>query len=193
MPPKRVEISMHGRSAAVFDGVTQIPGSLERCMAGIHMLLERRIPIVLKTVGLSANAHEILDIKRFADSFGTAVTWRFGQYLRDDLALSGAPYRLQLPEDTLQDLERQDPELWDAKREELSASHTLEKRQCGGGTLTFHIDARGQLQLCSNNRRAGYDLRTGNFSDGFYRALPQFPCVARTAESQLLSILPAAR
>ena len=56
---------------------------------------------------------------------------------------------------------------------------------CGGGQNKFHIDAYGQLQLCSNNRRQSYDLRRGSFQEGFYKVLPQFPCPARQPEAVL--------
>ena len=61
---------------------------------------------------------------------------------------------------------------------------------CGGELYTFHIDAYGQLQLCSNNRRQSYDLRHGSFEEGFYSFLPQFPCPAREPSrgEQLLHI-----
>ena len=178
--PAKVEISLHGVSAEVFDGVTQVPGSLKRCLAGIRRLSDRRIPMVLKTVGLTGNVQEILDAKRFADELGSETTWRFGQYLRDDLAETGAPFRFQVPEERLRSLQSEDPQLREAKRDEIARSEAPPDRQCGGGALTFHIDARGRLQLCSNNRRAGYDLRTGSFRRGFFEALPAFPCPRRT-------------
>jgi len=40
----------------------------------------------------------------------------------------------------------------------------------------FHIDAYGQLQLCSGNRTQSYDLRTGSFQAGFFEVLPDFAC-----------------
>ena len=83
--PQSVEISLHGLSSAVFDGVTQVPGSLDRCRQGIALLMARRIPVVLKTVGLTMNWTEVLAVKQFADSLGPGVTWRFGQYLRERL------------------------------------------------------------------------------------------------------------
>ncbi len=176
--PQSVEISLHGVSAAVFEGVTQISGSLQRCLKGIELLMAQRIPLVLKTVGLTVNQEEILTVKRYVDALGDGVTWRFGQYMRDDLARSGAPFQFQLPEEELQALERRDPQLWEAKCEEIMRSESITKA-CGGGQLTFHIDAYGQLQLCSNNRRANYDLRTGSFRRGFYEVLPTFPCPRR--------------
>ncbi|OFW29521.1 MAG: hypothetical protein A3H97_01180 [Acidobacteria bacterium RIFCSPLOWO2_02_FULL_65_29] len=177
--PRSVEISVHGVSARVFDGVTRVPGSLERCLAGIELVMRRRIPVVLKTVGLISNWHEILAIKQFVDSLGGA-TWRFGQYLRDDLAGTSAPFQFQLPEARLRTLEQQDRELWEAKCGEIAWSESIAHKTCGGGQLTFHIDAYGQLQLCSNNRRGGYDLRAGSFRAGFDEVLPTLPCQGRT-------------
>lgn len=178
--PRRVEISLHGVSAPVFDGVTQVPGSLGRCLQGIQLLMARKIPLVLKTVGLTLNREEILAVKRTVESLGDGVTWKFGQYLRDDLETSGSPLQFQLPEDELRTLERQDPQLWKAKCDEITKSESV-AQACGSGRCTFHIDAYGQLQLCSNNRRSSYDLRSGSFRQGFYEALPTFPCPRRPA------------
>ena len=177
--PKSVEISLHGISSEIFDGVTQISGSFQRCLRGIELLIERNIPLVLKTVGLALNKKEILAIKRYAESLGSGVKWTFGQYMRDDLERSGAPFRFQLAEEELQELERQDPKLWEAKCEEVDRIESV-KPACGGGKRKLHIDAYGQLQLCSNNRRASYDLRKGTLAHGFYEVLPTFPCPRRS-------------
>ena len=186
--PKSVEISLHGFSQQTFEEVTQIPGSLKRCLSAIELLVHRKIPIVLKTVGLaSINLHEILAIKRYAESLEGDVQWKFGQYMRDDLERSGAPFRWQLSEKELVELEKQDPELWKAKCEETVKFESIQP-MCGGGGKKFHIDAYGQLQLCSNNRRASYDLRKGSFREGFYEVLPNFPCPRKKTESQLIQL-----
>ena len=177
--PKCVEISLHGVSEKVFEGVTQIPGSFKRCLQGIRLLTERQIPVVLKTVGLPLNKKEVLAIKHYAESLGSGVQWKFGQYLRNDLEKSGAPFRFQLAEEELRELERQDPKLWEAKCEELEQFESV-KPICGGGKRKLHIDAYGRPQLCSNNRRASYDLRRGTLEHGFYEVLPTFPCPRRS-------------
>ena len=191
--PASVEVSLHGVSGEVFDGVTQVPGSLKRCLAGIQLLRDRRIPVVLKTVGLTGNVQEILAVKRFAEALGSETSWRFGQYLRDDLAETGAPFRFQVPEARLRSLERKDPQLWEAKCDEITGPVGSADKKCGGGTQTFHIDARGRLQLCSNNRRSGYDLRTGSFRRGFFEALPAFPCPRRSDASTQPVFVPLRR
>ena len=185
--PKRVEISLHGISEKVFEEVTQLTGSFKRCLQGIELMTQRRIPLLLKTTGLPLNKDEILAIKRYAKSLGPGVEWTFGQYLRDDLEKSGAPFQFQLPEETLVELEEQDPELWKAKCEETEKFESIQPI-CGGGRKKFHIDAYGQLQLCSNNRKASYDLRKGSFREGFYEVLPNFPCPRKKTESQLIQL-----
>ncbi|HVO33745.1 MAG TPA: hypothetical protein VMU17_07505, partial [Elusimicrobiota bacterium] len=181
-PPRRVEISLHGISDATFEGVTQVPGSLRACQAGIAKLLEARIRVTLKAVALTLNRHEILAIKRYARSLGPLTDFRLGEDLRDDLALSGSPFRFQLTDAELHAVESQDPELASAR--ELGHASRVQSGAaagCGGGRQTFHIDAYGRLQLCSNNRRGSYDLRKGSFVDGFYKAMPGMPCPRRAA------------
>lgn len=184
--PKTVEISLHGFSAKVFEAVTQVPGSLPKCLRAIELMVARKIPLVLKTVGMTVNREEILAIKRYANQLGAGVTWRFGEYMRDDLVESGSPLQFQLPEEELRATEQQDPELWEAKCRDITKSESITKSEpmnqtCKGGRNSFHIDAYGQLQLCSNNRLGSYDLRTGSFKHGFYEVLPTLPCSGRVA------------
>jgi len=175
LPPKMIEISLHGMSAEVFERVTQRPGSLEPCLRGIDLLVKRKIPLTLKTVGMTLNREEILSVKRFAATLGPNVFFRFGEEMRDDLLLSGAPLGYQLSGEELDVLERQDAGMW-SERQQAAREAEAQRPTCGGGRQTFHIDAYGRLQLCSNNRRAGFDLRQGSFHDGFFQALPSFPC-----------------
>ncbi|MEK6704168.1 MAG: radical SAM protein [Bdellovibrionota bacterium] len=177
--PKCVEISMHGVSDRIFDGVTQVNGSLSRCKSGIKLLLERGIPITLKTIGLTTNFDEILETKHYAKTLGTGVIWKFGQYLRNDLNCTDLPYRYQIGEPELRKLMYNDTELWKAKCDELE-NNCQAKQKCGGGTTKFHIDANGQLQLCSGNRIRSHDLKnSGSFKHAFYELMPYFPCPKR--------------
>jgi hypothetical protein len=171
MPPVRVEISLHAISDAVCAKLQLRPLNVE----AVRLLMERQIPVTLKTVGTTLNRDEILAIKRYVDDFGPGVSFQFGEHLLDDLTGSGAPLRFQLSDKDLAAIERQDPQLW-AERERDGHATYPDDFPCQGGRYKFHIDAYGQLQLCSNNRRASYDLRRGSFLEGFYKALPSFPC-----------------
>jgi MoaA/NifB/PqqE/SkfB family radical SAM enzyme len=188
-PPAMIEISLHGLTKESFERITQGPGSYERCLGGIRLILERHLPLTLKTTGMTMNRDEILKIKTDVEDLGhryqTKVWYKFGSDIRPRLDGSEDVYAYQLPEQDVIAIEQADPDFraersrQDGQKEEMLRQGTS---LCGGGLYKFHIDAHGQLQLCSNNRRQSYDLRRGSFQEGFYKVLPQFPCPARQAE-----------
>jgi MoaA/NifB/PqqE/SkfB family radical SAM enzyme len=65
--PFSIEITLYGRTKETHEQITGIPGSYERCMRGIRLLMERGLPLKLKTVAITLNKHEIWDIKRFVE------------------------------------------------------------------------------------------------------------------------------
>lgn len=170
-PPYRIEISLHSLTESVFDGITQGAGSFRRCMKAIALLLERQVPLLLKTTAMTMNRDEVLTIKRYVDSLGT-VGYKLGEEMRPALDGSNEPERFGLTESELHTLNGQDPELW----KEVCHKQSRPMSPCESGKRTFHIDAYGRLQLCSGNRHQGYDLRQGSFKEGFYHALPTFAC-----------------
>ncbi len=180
-PPAMIEISFHGLTKESFESITQGRGSYERCLEGIRVLLERNLPLTLKTTGMTVNRDEILKIKESVSRLGK-VQYKFGSEIRPRLDGSADVYRYQLPAEEIRAIEHADPE-FSAERTRQDCQRQAMVRQgkdlCGGGKYKFHIDAYGQLQLCSNNRRQSYDLRHGSFSEGFYELLPQFACPKR--------------
>jgi MoaA/NifB/PqqE/SkfB family radical SAM enzyme len=47
--PFAIEITLYGATRETYEALTRIPGSFDRCMKGIHLLLERNLPLKLKT------------------------------------------------------------------------------------------------------------------------------------------------
>lgn len=171
LPPHRIEISLHSLTENTFDSVTQGNGSFKRCMRTIELLLKRNLAVVLKTTAMTMNKDEVLAIRRYVSGLGS-VGYKLGVEMRPTLEGSDAPARLGLSPAELLEVTRQDPELWT----EACRKQSQPMPPCESGKRTFHIDAYGRLQLCSGNRRQGYDLRQGSFREGFYHALPAFAC-----------------
>jgi len=65
--PFAIEITLYGRTRETYERVTGIPGSYERCMRGIRLLMERGLPLKLKTMAITINKHEIWEMKRFVE------------------------------------------------------------------------------------------------------------------------------
>jgi MoaA/NifB/PqqE/SkfB family radical SAM enzyme len=181
LPPRRVEISLHGVSAATFERVTRDRGSFARCMRAIELLRERQVPLLLKTTAMTVNRAEVLAVKRYAEGLG--VGYKLGEELRPALDGRDAPGPLALTEGERDTLHRQDAELWT----EVCRNQTERSSPCRAGYRSCHIDAYGELQLCSRNRTRGYDLRRGSLREGFYHRLPAFPCAARGEPDEALA------
>ena len=125
---------------------------------------------------MTVNRDEVLAIKRFVNGLqarGHRVGYKLGETLCLTLDGSDEPGLLALTDEELEDLNRQDAELWT----EACGPQPSEMKPCTSGMQRFHIDAYGQLQLCSGNRSQSYDLRGGSFTEGFYHHLTAFPCL----------------
>ena len=169
--PHRIEISLHGITRGTFERVTLGECSYDRCLRAIGFLLDRQIPLVLKSTAMTLNLGEVLAIKRYVESLGT-VRYKLGEEMRPELDGGAGPFQYALSEEDLADLNQQDSDL----QRDADQRDSVESTPCRSGMRRFHIDAYGQLQLCSGNRRQSYDLRTGSFQTGFFEALPTFAC-----------------
>src|ERR1700723_4035133 len=65
--PFAIEITLYGATRETYEALTQIPGSYDRCMRGIRMLLDRKLPLKLKTVPTTVNRHEVYEMQRMAE------------------------------------------------------------------------------------------------------------------------------
>jgi radical SAM protein with 4Fe4S-binding SPASM domain len=70
LPPALVEISIYGATKTTYESITQIPGSFERCLRGIELLLGEGIKLKLKTILMTLNKHEYWEMKRLAKTYG---------------------------------------------------------------------------------------------------------------------------
>ena len=77
--PDKIEISLYGMTKETYDRVTRVPGSFEKCIAGIQRLVERGLPLTLKTMALAWNHHEIEAMEAYAKSLG--LVFRFDSSL----------------------------------------------------------------------------------------------------------------
>jgi MoaA/NifB/PqqE/SkfB family radical SAM enzyme len=75
LPPRAVEISLYGATAATYEKITGIKGSYDQCLRGIQSLLDYGINLKLKTILMTLNRHEFYDIENMAKEYG--VEFRF--------------------------------------------------------------------------------------------------------------------
>ena len=68
--PFEIEISLYGATQATYESVTGVPGSYARCRNGIDLLLERGLPLYLKSVLITLNEHELEQMQQLSKSLG---------------------------------------------------------------------------------------------------------------------------
>ena len=175
--PACVEISLYGMTRETYERVTRVPGSFDRCLRGIRKLHEAGVPLKLKTMVLSWNAHEVAAMRRFAEELG--VDFRHDSLLnpRVDCGANRNP-ELQVDPERAVALDLDDPGLRAAYgqsfRDAVAAgpSTSEEVYTCGAGQMGFTVDPYGKLQLCQLSRRASFDLRAESFARGWHEFLP---------------------
>lgn len=174
-PPFAIEISFHGSNAKTFDTITKVPGSFEKCVKGIRMLLARKLPVKLKTKAMTLNRNELGEIKSFVEGLGLQFSVNAIIYPRLDGDASSCEYRLT-PEEILS-LEF-DPDSSEEEEESCAVKtrEDLEMIQktpvptnvyrCGCGKVHTHIDPYGQVGACTWSRRGRFDFSEKSIQEG---------------------------
>ncbi len=173
-PPRKVEITLHGVTRETFESVARVPGSYDRCMSGIELLLERDVPLSLKTTVTELNKHELWDTKEYVEKLG--VDYRFDAMLIPRLDGSRQPCEVRLSPEELVQLDVEDSERWrelEKLSEELwGASRGDKLYVCGAGDRSFHVDPYGRLGVCIVNRAHTYNLRGDSFRAAWTEFIP---------------------
>ena len=172
--PFAIEITLYGRTRETYEKLTGIPGSYDRCLRGIRLLMERNLPLKLKTVAVSINKHEIWDMKQFVqEELGLKFTFDAMMNPRIDCSQSPLATRLQPEEVVTLDLKdpRRTAEWIKHTQASIDRVHLWkdsdEVYSCGGGVQSFAIDPYGKMSICVLSHFDTYDLRKGSFQEGW--------------------------
>lgn len=176
-PPFAVEVTLYGRTKATYESLTGIPGSFDKCIRGIHNLLDRGLPLKLKTVALTINRHEIPSMKRFAEELG--VEFKFDPMINPRIDCSSSPLAVRLTPADVVSLDLDDPErVSEWRRLALDCAPPLpaagEARllyECGGGVNSFALDPYGDMTICVLSHFDKYNVREGTVSEGWEKFL----------------------
>lgn len=173
--PRMIEVTMYGRTPEVYERVTRVPGSYARFMRGIELLQERGIPFNLKTIVITANRHELWDMKSFAGDLG--VAFRFDPLINPGLDGCQIPLDYRISPEQVVQLDREDADRWNGLQRFCDEFIRLPRNSesvyyCAAGINCFHIDAFGRMSVCLMVRESQYDARSGSFHDGWTHFLP---------------------
>ena len=175
--PFGIEITLYGATRETYEAMTQIPGSYDRCIRGIRLLLERNLPLKLKTVPTTINQHEVFQMKRLAEEeFG--VEFKFDPLINPRIDFSQSPIAVRLSPEQAVALDFAEPRRKEDYRRlaeqdlatPLKADQGKKEQQkysCGGGVLGCAVDPNGVMSICVISHQQGYNIRKGSFREGW--------------------------
>ncbi|NIQ37561.1 MAG: radical SAM protein, partial [Proteobacteria bacterium] len=106
-PPRFIEITLYGATEGTYERVTRSPGSYGKCLEGIELLVQRNLPLKLKTVAMTLNRHEFMRIKRFVENLG--LDFRFDALINQRIDGCRDLTELRIAPREVMDLDLTDP------------------------------------------------------------------------------------
>ena len=175
LPPVEVEMSIYGATAEVYESITRVPGSYEKCLRGIRSLLEQGIRVNLKTILMTLNRHEFFAMENMAKEFG--VRFRFDAAISPCIDGDSAPLGLRVPPEEAVEKEMSDQGKVQSLKKffERFKDRTLgpDLYGCSSGLTAFHIDPFGFLFPCMMALDMGYDTSGVGFKTVWDNIMPR--------------------
>ncbi len=173
LPPFSIEVTLYGNTRETYEAISGVHGSYDRCINGIRLLLERKLPLKLKTMAISRNKDEIFDMKRFAEQ-ELGLDFKFDAMVNPRRDCSQSPLDVRLSPQEIVELDLEDTDRvaeWKAfldrfDRPTVNPEKIDKLYQCGAGYQSFAIDPSGKLSACVLSTHT-YDLRKGSFKEGW--------------------------
>jgi radical SAM protein with 4Fe4S-binding SPASM domain len=184
-PLERIGISVYGMKRSSYEAVTRTPGSFEAAWRGINLLLEKKIPFVVKNALLPPNKEEVVKFEEWS----TTIPWMNGSLSyamffdlrcrRDSEEKNRYIKTLRLsPEEGLKVLTRKKNQ-YSREMAEFCKKFTRPAGatlfSCGAGIGGGCIDAYGHFQLCMLLRHPAtvYNLKNGSLNDAITKFSPK--------------------
>ena len=189
-PPFDIEITLYGKTRETYEALTGIPGSYDRCMRGIELLKQRKLPLKLKTVATSVNKHEVMAMRQFAEDLG--VEFKADGQINPRVDCSQSPLAVRLTPEEVVALDLAVPKaraeyLRLAKRdldEPADLSQVDTTYSCGGGINSFAINAWGEIGICVISQQDTFSIRKAGLREIWEGALLRLRNQKRTRRTK---------
>lgn len=183
-PLEKIEVTVYGMRKSSYEAVTRAPGSFEAFRQGVGLLLEKKIPFVVKAALLPQNKDEMDEFEKWA----AAIPWMdrpplysmfFDLRCRRNSNKNELIRKLRLsPAEGLKILTRREDGYIKEMKDFCSKFMGPPKDKlfsCGAGCGGGCVDAYGSFQVCMMLRHPEtvYDLKRGSLKDAITNFFPK--------------------
>ena len=181
---EKIEVSVYGMHKASYENISRVPGSFNKAWQGINLLLEKKIPFVVKSAFLPDNKEEVVDFEQWASTIPgmdkpPSYALFFDLHSRRDEKRNELIRSLRIsPEEGLKFLTRRKDEYLKGMREfcaKFMRPSADKLFSCGSGVGGGCVDAYGYFQPCLMLRdpHLAYNLKTGSLKDALINFFPK--------------------
>lgn len=176
-PPELISITMYGASAKTYEEVTGNPKGYQMFCDAVELLKNHHMPFELKCIGMKQNLEDIAKIRSFIRKQGiknSILAWDI-RPMNDG---SKNPISCRVSAEEAFAAELQDPErkaFWDKLAFDNTKTLKTEKQKenkqypCAVAFQFVFITHDGYMQSCVKATEPRYNLRCGNFDEGWKR------------------------
>lgn len=183
-PLQKIEVSVYGMKRESYEAATRVPGSFAAARQGINLLLEKKIPFIVKGALLPSNKDEIGEFEAWAEEIPgmdkpPSYSMFFDLRCRPGGKKNDEIKKLRLASgEGLKILTRRKDEYLKGMKEFCSKFIRPggdKLFSCGAGCGGGCIDAYGKFQLCMMLRALDtvYNLREGSLKDALENFFPR--------------------
>jgi radical SAM protein with 4Fe4S-binding SPASM domain len=180
-----IEITLYGMTRSSYEAVTRVSGSFEAAWLGIRVLLEKKVPFVVKGALLPPSSGEMEEFESWATTIPWMDTTPSYTLFFELRARRDSQHKDQLikglrlsPEEVVAFLSRRQ-EKYQSEMREFCSKFTRPSGtnifSCGAGVRSGCVDAYGHLQPCMLLRHPDtvYDLKKGSLKDAVTNFFPR--------------------
>lgn len=183
-PLEKIEVSVYGMKRESYEAATRIPGSFVAAWKGINLLVQKKIPFVVKGALLPSNKDEIEEFEAWAKKIPwmdkpPSYSMFFDLRCRRDGRKNDKIKKLRYTaKEGLEILTRRRDEYLKEMKEFCSkfiGPPGDKLFSCGAGCSGGCVDAYGNFQLCMMLRAPGtvYNLKDGSLKDALEIFFPR--------------------
>ncbi len=172
--PFSIELTLNGVTQKTYESISQVPSSFRKAMEAIKMILDKKLPLKIKTKATCRNYHELDKIKYFIKSLG--IEFELNAMLYPKLDGSPGPCSFRLSPEQIVGLDGLFQDNGECQEDDLKKENFIPSDnlfRCAAGVSSFHISPYGELIFCTFMRKPNFDLRKGSFKEGFYSFYPK--------------------
>lgn len=185
-PPRDIEVTVYGVTRETYERITRRPGTFDKFMRGLNLLMESGVRVRLKAMAIQSNLAEQDAIADFCRTW-TKDYYRFDPQLhlrfdgnrecnKDIIAERLTPEQIialeQADEQRMRVMQKNCDTLINDEFTHFGCDHLF---HCSAGGVSFNVSYDGWFRLCSSlwAPQTLYDLRQGALADAWNNFVPQ--------------------